>query len=72
MAFGMTDLEYQVGAHFKALDECVLIAALILTGYLCHLDFFQEFQTSIVGCFPFRHKIILIFFLIFSISLNGT
>ena len=42
MAFGMTNPEYQVGAHFKALDECVLVAAMILTGYLYNFNFFGD------------------------------
>ena len=42
LAFGMTNPEYQVGAHFKALDECVLVAAMILTGYLYNFNFIGD------------------------------
>ena len=38
----MATPDYQVGAHFKALNESVRVAALKLTGY-----FFYAFQVSL-------------------------
>ena len=33
MGLGVTTPDYQVGAHFKALNESVRVAALKFTGY---------------------------------------
>ena len=49
-SLGMEAAEYQVGAHFEALDKGILVAALKLTGY-----FFPISISPKVRCMTFPH-----------------